>query len=355
VRLGVEAMYRGEPGATHPEIGVHVELQDVRTFGEESSSFDTSANGFDLHQGYALLRKKGLELRLGRQEIDLFDEKLVGRNDWFEQAQAFDGVRFLYQRQDTRLDLFYALVRGQVALDASSITTLPTGKRHLAGLHVGYEIARPFRANVLALADIDTASGKNMFTGGFAVDGRIATVFRYGADGYYQGGRLDEGHSQSAYRAALDLRGTVPVTVRPYLELYGSLESGDDDPKDGDAHTFVRPYGNIHDVHGIIDRFADVARDTHGRGLRDLGGALGIEPALDLELRVAHHLFQSMQKLGELMHLGHELDVTASWRFWRFAGIDAGYGVFVPGSLWSAQSGQTKPQQFVYASAKLAF
>ncbi len=352
-RLGIEAVYRGH--VHRPDLGVHVEIQDVRTFGEETSAFDTAANGLDLHQGYALLRGRGLDLRLGRQEIDFFDERLVGRNDWFEQAQAFDGVRLVYQRPDTRLDLFYALVRGQVALDAASAGLLPTGKRHLAGLHLGYEIVRPFRANVLALADVDTESGKQMVTGGVEFDGLAGEVFRYTAEGYYQGGRLDRARSQSAFRAALSLRGTVPVAVRPYAEVYGSLESGDDDARDSVAKTFVRPYGNIHDVHGIVDRFSDVARDTHERGLRDFGGALGVAPAEELDLRVAHHLFQVMQPLGDLVYLGHELDVAAGWRFWRYAGLDAGYGVFFPGGVWRAQSAQERPQHFVYVTANLAF
>jgi hypothetical protein len=287
--------------------------------------------------------------------MSLDDGRLVGNNDWFEQGQAFDGLRFFYEARGTRIDVLYALVRAQVGPDASQAGALPTGKRHLAGFHFGHELARWFRPNLLTIADFDTANGKRMFTAGAVFDGRVTSIFRYAIEGYYQAGRLDDAHAQSAFRAGIDTRVTLPVTARPYVEVKGSFVSGDDDAKDLLAKTFVRPYGDVHDVHGIVDRFGDVARDTDNRGLRDVGGAVGVQPVHGLELRTAYHLFHAMQPLGDLEHFGHEIDVTGAWRFWRFASVDAGYGVFLPGSLWRSQNGQPTPQHFVYATGNVAF
>ncbi|UCC48785.1 MAG: alginate export family protein, partial [Gemmatimonadota bacterium] len=75
-------------------IRVYAQAQDARAWGSESSTLtDASADQFDLHQGYAEFGKTAaFTARLGRQVLQLADERLVGTIDWTNTGQSFDGV-----------------------------------------------------------------------------------------------------------------------------------------------------------------------------------------------------------------------------------------------------------------------
>lgn len=78
-------------------IRVFLQIQDVRLFGEETGTLsDFRADNFDLHQGYIEINHSGdvgIDLRVGRQEVSLGGERLVGPVGWTQQGQAFEGVR----------------------------------------------------------------------------------------------------------------------------------------------------------------------------------------------------------------------------------------------------------------------
>jgi hypothetical protein len=348
-RLGVQSSYR-------QWLGARFEIQDVRAFGEEASVTDASADGFDMHQAYASIAPLGaLELRLGRQEIGYGNERLVGKSDWAEQGRVFDALRFAYAKDGTRADLFWALVHDGTASPAGL-----DGKQQLGGVLLGHRVLSALDASVLAVVDVDSASGKRMVTVGSLLTGEVGGVLAYSLDGYYQGGKLDTGHSQAAFLVAGEVRATLDLAVKPYLELYASFLSGDDDLDDPTARTFVTPFATGHKFHGMMDVFIEMRGDTSERGLRDIGGALGVAPIEGLSVRGAHHLFQAMQERGDVEHFGHELDLTAGWRFVSFAGVDAGYGVFFPGNIMDAEvraagGGGARPEHFVYATADVSF
>lgn len=76
-------------------LAAFVQIQDVREWGEETSTIDDAADGLDVHQGWAELRDTPLfagTTRIGRQEFFLGDHRLVGVLDWKSQARTFDGV-----------------------------------------------------------------------------------------------------------------------------------------------------------------------------------------------------------------------------------------------------------------------
>jgi hypothetical protein len=90
-RLGLEASLG--KGAK-----VFLQVQDARTFGEEASTVDASADRLDLHQGWLeLTRPTGaleLVLRAGRQELTLGNERLIGPVGWSNtgRSDALEGV-----------------------------------------------------------------------------------------------------------------------------------------------------------------------------------------------------------------------------------------------------------------------
>lgn len=87
---------RAVAAAALDRVAVVLQAQDSRRFGEESSVADGSADALDMHQAFLELRRPGrttVGLRLGRQEVALADERLVGRRPWSQVGNSFDGVR----------------------------------------------------------------------------------------------------------------------------------------------------------------------------------------------------------------------------------------------------------------------
>ena len=65
----------------------------------ENSLTDVQADGFDLHQGYLEARDLFVpcfNVRAGRQEISLGEERLIGAVDWTQNARSLDGAVLTY-------------------------------------------------------------------------------------------------------------------------------------------------------------------------------------------------------------------------------------------------------------------
>lgn len=76
-------------------LNAFVQFQDARLWGEEMGLMDPSADGFDVHQAYVDIGCNpcfGGSTRVGRMEVNLGAERLVGAYDWSTQARALDGV-----------------------------------------------------------------------------------------------------------------------------------------------------------------------------------------------------------------------------------------------------------------------
>ncbi|MBW2455930.1 MAG: alginate export family protein [Deltaproteobacteria bacterium] len=360
VRLGLAATYADRLGAL-------VQLQDVRTFGEEQDPLgDYEADGFDLHQAYArLMPSESLEFRLGRQEIVIANSRLLGNVDFAEQARAFDAFRVIHEADHTRLEAAYALVRDYPGGAGPGGSLLPDGKRHLGLFHLGHELMGELHPHVVAVAEGDTTTELTAITAGALIDGRIGRGVRldYTIEGYYQfgkegaptGSRAGAPMRYDAFLIATRARATAERSLEPYMEVITAFISGDDNPNDRTIKTFRSPYPTGHKFHGEMDLFLDFPRDTQLRGLVDLGAALGVGKA-PITGRASFHLFDGLARRGDTMrYFGYELDFKAKWEFWEHASIDALYALFVPGELVKAGRDDADVEHFAYSTMNVQF
>lgn len=119
-------------------VAAIIEIQDVRTFGEEGSTV-ADLEGVDLKRGSMLLRRLGgqpLTLELGRMVLAYGDERLIGALEWVDQGRTYDGARLSFAPAGWVIDGFGIRVRetlvpedDQVLFGAYATTTdlIPDG------------------------------------------------------------------------------------------------------------------------------------------------------------------------------------------------------------------------------------
>ncbi|MDZ7319964.1 MAG: alginate export family protein, partial [candidate division KSB1 bacterium] len=92
---------------------VFAQLQDSRTFGEESvtaaTSTLTSLRNVDLHQGYFQINRlffPWLNYKFGRMELAYGAQRLIGVNSWSNVGRAFNGSVMTLNFKSVQIDFF---------------------------------------------------------------------------------------------------------------------------------------------------------------------------------------------------------------------------------------------------------
>ncbi|RLB52869.1 MAG: hypothetical protein DRI90_21730 [Deltaproteobacteria bacterium] len=377
-RLGMEAMYANR-------FGVFLQLQDVRTFGEESHTlFDYNADGFDLHQAYLrVLPIEQIEMRLGRQEVAYENHRLIGTVGWLEQARSFDALRGIIKPDEmVAIDLFYARTGEDHAL-----TLLPDGSRahmddkDVIATNVHVSPMKELEVGFTFMVDIDAndAVQKRKYTAGGIVTGKTDIGLSYGAEGYYQFGRADNdpaagrGVTYSAWLVAARAQMDIKVPTKPFVGAFGDFLSGDSDTADDTFRTFDVPYATNHKFYGEMDFFLNSVAHTQQRGLADLGGVVGFKPFDGAVAKVTYHHFKGMAGRDgeidadgndtELDTFGNEVDLKLAYSPWKPLTFDWMYGFFVPGDIKRCMPGATgacttpatKTEHFIYSTVSAKF
>ncbi|PIE19247.1 MAG: hypothetical protein CSA66_02650 [Proteobacteria bacterium] len=328
------------------------QLQDVRTWGEEADTLgDYDADGLDIHQGYLQVSPaRGLAIRAGRQEIAYLNHRLIGTVAFLEQARSFDALRLMYESPDAPFtaDLFYARTRHDAPDDFTGATDVAAG-------FARYALSPAFAPALVAVLDIGGPADRSRVTAGALVEGAVDFGLGYHLEGYYQvgGGAGDLSFAAWFFAAHLRYR-LADVPLRPALELFAELASGDDDPGDAEARSFDTLFATNHKFYGEMDFFLNLPANTAGRGLVDLGARLRLAPAEPVSVAVTAHLLSAQQDRGAEGSYGTEIDVKAAWAASKHLTLDVMYGLFLPGDGLTL-GGDSDPEHFVYMTADAAF
>ena len=332
VRLGVEARFFGWMSA-------YIEVQDVRTWGEETNTLsDVSADGFDLHQGWAALTcPLGLTLKVGRQEINFDNQRLIGAVGWSTQGRSLDAIKLSYRRPwGMEADLFFALVAEEdVPGGAAADDT------YLGAARARYTGIAAVRPSVVGIWDNVGSLNRQRGTVGVYVDGNPLKGLKYSAEFYYQFGSQEvtgaEDLSIAALLAAVRVGYVAQIPTLPGLTVWFDYLSGDDDANDGTNRAFDTLYATNHKFYGFMDYFLNVPVHTENRGIMDMGGRAQVAPLAGLLLFVDYHHFELAQKDAYgAATLGNEVDILARYRINAHLTLEGVFGVFVPkqGAGW---------------------
>jgi hypothetical protein len=334
-RLGVRIV----PSSTAKIV---MEMQDSRVLGDATS---TARQSFDLHQGYLELSTplagRALQIRAGRQEIALANERLVGAVGWSNFGRAFDGLRLSMTSKDATkwtADVFGATLeeRGR---HFGPDRTAPTKDHTLGGVYLTRSLNRAGTARAELTGLLDVGSGYRVFHDArrSTIDLRLRHANLYGirleVEGALQNGTqhvvIDSVHNPqdvSAWLAGVRI-GNVTTSNSPIGVIIGAdLLSGDANAQDNKYSAFSTLYGTNHQFYGLIDLVGDPSATTRERGLQDV--FVQTDLRFTERLRVHGEVHHMRLATGTNRELGWEADAVLPLRISDLARIDIGYSAF---------------------------
>ena len=336
-------------------VRVFVQLQDVRFFGEETNTLtDFSADNLDLHQGYLQVSHTGdagFALSVGRQEVNLGGQRLVGAVGWTQQGRSFDGARVRYDWANGWVDLLGFKTGEATATQIGQDSEFSGAYAHLRDVGSGnLEIYGFFRRDLAP--DTDPTADTKEWSAGARFDGQGAN-FRYRFEGTYQFGDrngIDVKAVMFGGRVGYVFSDQVTITA-----WYDYL-SGDDDATDGTVKVFNTLFATNHKFYGLADLFLDIPTHTSGLGLQDLAlkGAFRLREDVNVGIDLHEFLFA---KQGTMVsrRIGEEIDVTVSHRYSPNLSVQAGYSYIFQGDGFRDLGRLSEDMQWAYLMLNAAF
>ena len=128
-----------------------IQIQDSRKFGDATNTLtDGSADLLDFHQAYFVISDfvtEGLKVKLGRQEVEFANQRLIGSVGWHNVARSFDGVLLSYSAEEYLATAF--------SLKETEMSALgDIGDKDVRGVWVETSFLAPTRVDVFFINQI---------------------------------------------------------------------------------------------------------------------------------------------------------------------------------------------------------
>jgi hypothetical protein len=333
---------RGSVLVTLPrDVRAFIQLQDVREWGADPNTMALQATGFNLHQGWIELGHETtspFSARVGRQELDYGEERLVGAVNWAQQGRSFNGVRLRTRAVEG------LVLDGLVMPIGNEDVGEPGSGAGLYGLYGVVSLAGTLDAYLLYNNE-DTRAGEppvtTRFTDQYTVGGRWSSGghgFTWRVEGAVQRGTRQE-RAVSAYLVAA--RVGRALTDRLAVDLWYDFLSGGDDPTEPTIRVFDTLFATNHKFYGFMDLFTNIPVHTAGRGLQDLAARGSYRLRDGVDLGVDFHAFRLAATAdAEAARIGEEVDLELRWAYAPGVAVSGGASYFAPAEAWSAVLGR---------------
>jgi hypothetical protein len=326
------------------------EGQDSRAIGK-SPAVPTFQDTWDVRQAFVELgggEKQMFDLRVGRQEINLGDQRLIGALNWTNTARTFDAARGTVHYKGYRLDIFAASVVNQVEgtwdhhQQGNNIHGLYGGIEKLVPgatiePYVLWRVQPSVRNEAGSIANVDEKIP------GIRWVGKLPMGFDYGTEMVKELGSLGTDHIHSwAGHWVFGVSGSkARLKPRAYLEY--NYATGDGNAKDGRRATFDQLYPTGHDKYGFDDQVG-------WKNIKDFRAGLETKPRRDVTAAFEYNNWLLANPNDALYnaagvatarsangsagtHVGQEVDVLGTWTFYKSLQVGAGFGHIFPGEF----------------------
>ncbi len=340
-------------------IQVYFSLQDVRIWGEETSTLNntstrsTTNEMTEIHQAWAKINLgKKYAFKFGRQEIILDDHRIIGNVGWAQQARSFDaGIFKANYNNGWKADLGFAFNQTDNSFTNGSIYEGTDFKSmQYLWLHKDF---KNLKASFLALntgwQDIDPVTGdKNSGTQNRQTWG---THLKYNSGNldltgniYYQSGEDLAEHDINAWLIGLDARYEFKNDLS--IGVGGEYISGTDYDETDDNNSFNPLFGTNHKFNGLMDYFY-VGNHIDDVGLIDLYANIGYVKNKWFIKGTVHSFSAPAEMPADSdSYLGAELDITAGYEYTKYIKFQAGYSQMFESDGMEQLKGVDNPADF---------
>jgi hypothetical protein len=340
-------------------LGVTIELQDVRYWGEELSTVGVLGRA-DLKQGFIDFRNIGgkpVDVQVGRMMAWYGDQRLIGHLEWVPQGRTYDGARVQAHPEKWFADFFAYKVRDILAADDD---------QNLFGIYGGpqwldlYAIA--VQDQLEAAGESGVADNSLFVTLGFRYHGKKG-AWEYKAEVPVQIGKVN-GDDLTAWAFALyGAHNWEDARWSPKLYVELNWASGDKDPTDGKVEQFQTLFPTNHLYYGYADQvgWANVV---------NLRVGVLLQPAAKWKVRFDYHHFRRPEEQGAWVgaggvvirpgqagassHLADEFDLVVTWIPVKALSLELGWALFLPGGFIE-DTGSSPTSHFVYLQGRVIF
>jgi len=238
------------------------QTQDARVWWENQQPHSAShQHTWDLRQAYAEigdLEKSAIAARIGRQEMSLGGERLVGISTWTNVSRSFDAARATFRYRNFKLDAFAASI---VVLRDGQFGSADAGN-NLHGLYgtisklPGGSTVEPYflwRLEPHDKTEAGAPGNLDMKVSGARWLGKVGG-FEYNTSLVFERGHLATDHVDAwggAWLLGYTFAGR-PGTPRLAVEF--NYATGDGNPHDGHRNTFQLLYPTRHDLISLSDQ-----------------------------------------------------------------------------------------------------
>ena len=349
-------------------------LTDGRELIHEVSSATSELDIATLYIGLNNPADIPLRVRIGRQNWEFGSKRLISISSWSNQKRAWDGLSVGADFSKASVAAFAGnlVISEPGKLDRGDWDETLWGAQLQAAInsdiHIDvyvyglYKTARADSANPIRGED-GGIGDENRVTPGVRIYGKHdSPKLAWELEAAFQVGKkaTDEIH---AFAIAADISWAMPVPRAPEIGFSFNYASGDPDPEDSLAQTFVPLYGTTHSPFGIADLF-------RWQNMFEAAPRFQVALHSKLKLRLEQHTFWLAETAdawvnssGKILrqgqssasnYAGQEWSIIAVWRPLEFVTVEGGFSKFIPGTFMR-DTGDVKSASLGYLSAAFQY
>ena len=293
--------------------------------------------------------KKTFGLRVGREEILLGDQRLVGNSNWLDVPRVFDVVRLTLRHKGYRLDAFAA--NPVQPVNGEFDRPFRQKADNFYGMYGGFEkivphaVVEPYvfwRVTRNLLTEFSRPGNRDSKTLGVRWVGTLPSNFDYQLETALQRGSLGSDRIAAwAGHWLLDHSLAAARKARVFVEY--NFSSGDRNPRDGVEGTFDQLYPTGHDRYGLADQVG-------WRNIEDARAGAELHPRKGWLVAVSYHSYWLASATDALYgangmpivrqadgsagrRIGQEGDVSVLYNLNRQIQLGVGFAHLFPGQF----------------------
>lgn len=325
---------------------------NVRLTPQYTGVWGQGSAGVVLYEGWAKMQsKKGLFVKIGRQELTYDDGRIIGNDDWTMTAPTHDVLKLGYDGESHKVHLLAAYNQNAENIDNGVIYYSGGLQPYKTMQTLWYHYDTPKKSFGISLLGMNIGMQNTDQEHPITYYQQLVGTYmsfrpkHWSLEGafYYQMGKEEHGMNIDAFMASAKLN--VKPSVNYILFAGYDYLSGDkyfNVPPDGGiglvfhdkARGFNAIFGSHHEFYGAMDFFY-LSNYVGGftPGLQNLYFGGNIKPVSGLSINAAYHYYAIATDLDYVntKTLGHSVELASSYAFNKAVSVSAGY-TFMKGS-----------------------